>query len=81
MNMYLRFVQGWYTHEFADVFASPTEHLQLTAAVNAVLTGNTTDNFGIWWRMEIFYLVVFIQRYFRLVPRLSLQPRPETSIV
>ena len=81
MRMYLRFVNGWYTQSFAEVFASPTAHLQLTAAVNAVLTGDVAERFAIWWRMELFYLVVFIQRYFQLVPKLTLKAPLDRDIM
>ena len=50
--------------------------LQLVAVVNSVLAGNlASSNFAIWWRMQIFYLVVFLQRHFALCPRLSLSPK------
>ena len=81
MKMYLRFVEGWYTQPFAEVFASPTAHLQLTAAVNSVLGGNVGGSFAIWWRMELFYLVVLIQRFFRIVPALTLKPAQNETIV
>ncbi len=79
MDMYLKFVHGWYEHAFIEVFSSPTEHLQLAGAVNAILAGNVGNSFAIWWRMRIFYLVLFLQRRFPLVPRLTLRPQIETA--
>lgn len=81
IKMYLRFVEGWYTHPFAEVFSHPTSNLQLVAAVNAVLAGDVSNDFGIWWRMKLFYLVVFLQRYIQLVPKLSLKPDESQTIV
>jgi len=75
MDMYLNFVRGWYQHEFIEVLSSPTQHFQLAPAVNAVLAGNIATGFGIWWRMRVFYLVVYLQRFATLVPRLTLQPQ------
>jgi flavin-dependent dehydrogenase len=69
MNMYLRFVTAWYRDEFIDVFTNPTDKLQLAPAVNAVLAGNIGGSFAIWWRMQIFYLVLFAQRFVPLCPR------------
>ena len=71
MDKYLRFVTAWYRPEFIEVFTSPTKHLQLAAAVNAVLAGNIGSSFAIWWRMQLFYLVLFLQRYLPLCPRLE----------
>ncbi len=74
MNMYLRFVRAWYREEFVEVFSNPTERLQLAPAVNAVLAGNIGSGFAIWWRMQLFYLVLFLQRFIPLCPRLDLTP-------
>lgn len=76
MDLYLRFVNSWYTHEFIEVLANPVNRFQLVAAVNSVLAGNLLGGFGIWWRMQIFYLVVFLQRRLTLCPRLTLVPDP-----
>jgi 2-polyprenyl-6-methoxyphenol hydroxylase-like FAD-dependent oxidoreductase len=75
MNKYLRFVTAWYRPEFIEVFTTPTQHFQLAAAVNSFLAGNTQPNFALWWRMELFYFVVFLQRFFPLCPRIT----PKTS--
>jgi flavin-dependent dehydrogenase len=71
MDKYLRFVTAWYRPEFIEVFTSPTQKFQLAAAVNAVLAGNLGQDFAIWWRMQLFYLVLFLQRRFPLCPRLD----------
>jgi flavin-dependent dehydrogenase len=78
MDLYLRFVNSWYQHEFIEVISQPTKHLQLPAAVNAVLAGNINGGFAIWWRMQLFYLVVFLQKFAALCPRLTLTPAPAT---
>jgi len=70
MDKYLRFVTAWYRPEFIEVFTSPTQKFQLAPAVNAVLAGNLGGSFAIWWRMQLFYLVLFLQRFVPLCPRL-----------
>lgn len=75
MNLYLRFVNNWYKPQFAEVITYPVDRFQLPATVNAVLAGNLSNNFSIWWRMEVFYFIVFLQRFFPLCPRVSLNPR------
>ena len=72
MRKYLRFVEAWYRPEFIEVFTNPVEHLNLVGAVNASLAGNVAHSFAMWWRMEVFYLILFLQRHFSLVPRLPL---------
>lgn len=72
MKTYLRFVEAWYRPEFIEVFTNPVEHLNLVGAVNASLAGNIGNSFALRWRMEVFYLVLFLQRHMPLVPRLPL---------
>lgn len=75
MDIYLRFVDAWYTKEFIEVFSAPRDFLNLPPAVNAVLGGNVGTSFAIRWRMWVFYFLVWLQRYYPIVPRLTLVPQ------
>ena len=76
MDVYLRFVESWYAgKEFIEVFLTPTQLFQIPPAVNAVLGGNVGNRFAIRWRMEIFYLIVRLQRKWTLCQRLSCLPK------
>jgi flavin-dependent dehydrogenase len=79
MDIYLRFVNAWYTKEFIEVFLAPREVLGLAPAVNAVLGGNVGNSFPIRWRMWVFYFLVWLQRYHLIAPRLTLVPRKEEA--
>ena len=78
MDVYLRFVDAWYSKEFIEVFLHPQNIFQIPPAVNAVLAGNTGDSFAIKWRMWIFYFLVRLQRYFPVCPRRTLVPQQES---
>ena len=71
MDRYLRFVTSWYTDEFVDVFTAANPPLQIPQAVNSVLGGNIHPNFGVRWRLQLFYLVLWIQKRHTIVPRLE----------
>ncbi len=71
MNRYLRFVSAWYTEEFVDVFTTPKPPFQIPQAVNSVLGGNIHPRFGVWWRLQLFYLVLWIQKRHAICPRLE----------
>ncbi len=77
MDIYLRFVDAWYTKEFIEVFLNPQDFLQIPPAVNAVLGGNIGTSFAVRWRMEIFYLLVRLQKWLPLSPRLTLIPKAQ----
>jgi flavin-dependent dehydrogenase len=80
MDVYLRFINAWYTKEFIEVFSSPRPLLNLPPAVNAVLGGNTGTQFGIKWRMWVFYFLVWLQRHYPIVPRLTLIPKKDGAV-
>jgi flavin-dependent dehydrogenase len=79
MDIYLTFVNAWYqrSREFLEVFLNPTETMQIAAAVNAVLAGNSGKSFPVKWRMWVFYFFVYAQRFFAFSPRLSLAPKTQ----
>ncbi|MEN3370553.1 MAG: hypothetical protein V7609_2696 [Verrucomicrobiota bacterium] len=80
MDVYLRFVDAWYSKEFIEVFLHPQDIFQIPPAVNAVLGGNAGTSFAIKWRMWIFYSIVRLQRYFPLCPRRTLVPQREQIV-
>lgn len=79
MDVYLRFVNAWYSKEFIEVFLFPQDILQIPPAVNAVLGGNIGTSFAVRWRMEIFYMLVRLQKWIPLCPRRTLVPDPAQS--
>ena len=79
MDVYLRFVNAWYTKEFIEIFSSPRPVLNLPPAVNAVLGGNIGGEFAIKWRMWVFYFLVWVQRHYPIVPRRTLVPEKKES--
>ena len=79
MDVYLRFVNAWYTKEFIEVFLAPRNVLGLAPAVNAVLGGNVGNSFPIRWRMWVFYFLVWLQRHHPIAPRLTLVPKKEKA--
>src|ERR1043165_2149493 len=79
MDVYLRFVDAWYSKEFIEVFLHPQEILQIPPAVNAVLGGNVGTSFAIRWRMWIFYTIVRLQKYIPLCPRRTLIAQKEPA--
>ena len=80
MDVYLRFVNAWYTKEFIEVFLAPRNVLGLAPAVNAVLGGNVGNSFPIRWRMWVFYFLVWLQRHHPIAPRLTLVPKADEAV-
>ena len=74
MDVYLRFVDAWYSKEFIEVFLHPQDLFQIPPAINAVLGGNVGTSFAIKWRMTVFYFLVWLQRYLPIAPKRTLLP-------
>ncbi len=72
MRIYWRLVENFYTAPFMDLFMQPRPQLDLPAAVVAVLAGELEGGFRIRWRLEVFYFLVWLQKRWPVVPRLSL---------
>jgi 2-polyprenyl-6-methoxyphenol hydroxylase-like FAD-dependent oxidoreductase len=72
---YLKLSSGWYTQEFIEIFLQPRGRLKLAPAISTVLSGNPARRLGIKLRLQLFYLLVYLQgRTGKLVKKLSLRP-------
>jgi FADH2-dependent halogenase len=76
LQFYWRVVESYYTTPFMELFLRPSNHYDLPSAVNAVLAGELEGGWSLRWRIEYFFLLVKIQRYFPIVPRIYFGVRP-----
>lgn len=76
MRVYWRLVEHYYTTPFMELFLEPRHRLDLPAAVLAILAGELEPAWPVRWRLELFYLLVRLQRYRPLVPPLDFRPAP-----
>jgi FADH2-dependent halogenase len=87
LRFYWRVVEQYYTTPFMEIFLRPANHYDLPSAVNAVLAGELEGGWSLRWRLEYFFLLVKLQRFFKIVPpiffgphrprKLNPIPRPE----
>ena len=75
---YKRFVKGFYTPEFVDVLMSPSDWLELRAAITSLLAGYGVDRFQVNWRVLVFRAIARANKRFGLVPRV-LERRASTE--
>jgi flavin-dependent dehydrogenase len=78
-NLYFRFIHGWYSYGFLELFLAPTEKFQMVPAIVAVLAGSGTVGWRVWLRMQVFFFLVWLRRYAPLTPaidRSQLPPYP-----
>jgi flavin-dependent dehydrogenase len=70
LRFYWRVVESYYTTPFMEVFLRPSDHWDVPSAVNAVLAGELEGGWSLRWRLEYFFFLVKVQRYFPFVPRI-----------
>lgn len=68
---YWHVVAAYYTTPFMELFLQPRDHHDLPSAVNGVLAGELEGGWSLRWRLKYFFLLVKIQKFFPLVPRIS----------
>lgn len=70
MHTYWRMVKNFYKPSFMELFLMPSERARIASAVNAILAGELDGGWRLRWRMEFFFLLVRIQRWIPLAPRI-----------
>jgi len=75
LMFYWQVVENYYTTPFMELFLQPRHHHDLPSAVNAVLAGELEGGWRLRWRLKYFFLLVKLQKYLPLVPRISFGPR------
>jgi len=69
-RFFRRYVTGFYRPEFRDLLLRPGDPLGLSRAVVTVLAGNARPSFKMRLRLEIFFFMVRLQRFFQIAPRI-----------
>jgi len=75
-NLFLKLIRAYYDNSSFELFMNPTKWLDLTAAVNSLVSGNTRFHFGLWWRVHLFFVLCRLQKHFKIAPHLDFSDRP-----
>lgn len=81
MNVYLRLIQSFYDNQAFEVFMHPVDRFNMMRTMASVLGGSTERSFGMWWHMQLFYLICRVQRRFPLVAPLDFSDRPAAQAI
>ncbi len=71
LALFWRFVRAFYSRPFIELFLQPSPEFNLTSAINAVLAGRARLPWAARWRLELFFLLVKLQRWLPIAPRLQ----------
>lgn len=76
MDVYLDMIRNFYDDDGFEVFVNPVQPRSgIPAAVNTMVAGYTRFNFGLWWRIKLFYGICRLQKWIKLAPRVDYAPR------
>ena len=71
MKFYWEMVEGFYTTPFVELFMEPRGRFNLPDAITAILAGELDGGWSMDWRRRLFFLLIRLQAYWPLVPRIS----------
>ncbi|MCB1278717.1 NAD(P)/FAD-dependent oxidoreductase [Prosthecobacter sp.] len=66
VGRFWQFIEKFYTKHFAQLFFQPNNKFRMVCAINCILAGRPDMTFGTWWRLRVFFLLVWIQKRFAL---------------
>ena len=72
IGLYWRFISKFYQIHFTQLFFQPVNKHRMVCAINAVLAGRTELPFTIRWRLNLFFLLVRLQRHVPVVERIPI---------
>ncbi|HET9956334.1 MAG TPA: NAD(P)/FAD-dependent oxidoreductase [Polyangiaceae bacterium] len=70
VQIYRKFVHGFYDPAFVEVLLQPSDWMGLRAAITSLLAGFGVESADVRWRASLFRMVARANRHLRLVPRL-----------
>jgi flavin-dependent dehydrogenase len=70
-DLFFQFIHGWYRKGFLELFLAPTEHFQMVPAIVSVLAGAATVSWRVWLRMQIFFLIAWLNHFVPLAPHID----------
>ena len=72
VGLYWRFIGKFYQLHFAQLFFQPYNKHRMLCAINSVLAGRTRLTFSIRWRLNLFFLLVRLNRHVPVVKRIPI---------
>lgn len=68
---YWEFIENFYENHFAQIFFQPTNRWRMVCAINAVLAGRTNLPFAVRWRLRLFFILAWLNKYLPIARRIK----------
>ena len=70
--VYWEFIENFYRLHFTQLFFQPCNKWGLVCAVNSILAGRTDLSFAVWWRLRLFFFLVWLNRHVPVAKRIEI---------
>lgn len=72
ISQFWQFIENFYKVHFAQLFFQPNNRFRVVCAVNAVLAGCTKLPFAVRWRLRVFFLLGWLNKYIPITERIKI---------
>lgn len=69
VGRFWQFIEKFYTKSFAQLFFQPSNKHRMLCAINCALAGRTQMTFATWWRLKLFFALVWLQKRYGFVTK------------
>ncbi len=73
VSRFWMFIEKFYTKHFAQLFFHPNNRFRMVCAINCTLAGRTRPSFATWWRLRLFFALVWIQKRYPLAKPIKIR--------
>jgi flavin-dependent dehydrogenase len=71
--IYWEFIENFYELHFAQIFFQPYNRWRLVCSINAVLAGRTNLSWAVRWRLRVFFLLAWLNKYIPVAKRIEIR--------
>jgi len=71
IGVYAKMIHMFYSGPGFEIFIQPASRSGISRAVNSIVAGSTQRDFGLWWRVKVFFLFCWLQQWFAMAPRID----------
>jgi flavin-dependent dehydrogenase len=79
MRYYWDMVEQFYTQPFMELFLEPRPKFNIPDAIVAILAGEVDGGWRLELRRRLFFLLIWAQRHWSVVPRISFEELPDQN--
>lgn len=73
IRIYWQFIPKFYELHFTQLFFQPVNRFRMVCAINSVLAGRTDLPWSVCWRLQVFFALAWLNRFFPIAKRIEVR--------